>query len=52
MIDHMEIRFDKYCQTCKYADREERLDPCNDCLAVGSRENSEKPLYYEEKERK
>lgn len=43
-----EVRFDKYCETCKYKELDEVKDPCNDCLVFGMREESEKPEYYEE----
>jgi hypothetical protein len=42
------VRFDKYCDSCKYKDLKDFFDPCNDCLGIGMRENSEKPEYYEE----
>lgn len=42
-----EVRFDKYCETCKYKDLDEVKDPCNDCLAVGMREETEVPEFYE-----
>ena len=43
-----EVRFDKYCETCKYKDLDEVKDPCNNCLAVGMREETEVPEFYEE----
>jgi hypothetical protein len=43
-----EVRFDKYCETCKWKELDEVKDPCNDCLAIGMREETEKPEYYEE----
>ena len=43
-----EVRFDKYCETCKYKDLDEVKDPCNDCLTVGMREETEVPEFYEE----
>lgn len=43
-----EVRFDKYCETCKWKELDEAKDPCNDCLAIGMREETEKPEYYEE----
>lgn len=44
------VRFDKYCEKCKYAKKSPTNDPCNDCLGIGAREGTEKPQYYEEKE--
>ena len=43
-----EVRFDKYCETCKYKELDEVKDPCNDCLAIGMREETEKPEESEE----
>ena len=42
------VKFDIYCKTCKYKDRDEHLDPCNECLANGRGENTRKPMYWEE----
>ena len=44
------VRFDKYCDSCKYAKKSPTDDPCNDCLGIGAREETEKPQYYEKKE--
>lgn len=44
---YREVNFEKYCKTCKYEDRPEKCDPCNDCLAEGVNANSEKPVYWE-----
>jgi hypothetical protein len=41
-------RFDIYCKTCKHKDLDEHLDPCNDCLAEGTNDNTRKPKYWEE----
>lgn len=38
-----------YCKSCKFYDTKEWEDPCNKCLCCSVNENSEKPLYYEEK---
>ena len=39
----------KYCQSCKYRDRSQGLDPCNECLEIGMREGTSKPEKWEEK---
>ena len=52
-----EVRFDKYCKTCKHYAHKfpnedfsfEAQEPCNTCLEVGMREGTEKPEYLEEK---
>ena len=47
-----EVRFDIYCAKCKHAGTLECQDPCNDCLDWPAREQTEKPLFFEEKESK
>lgn len=44
-----EVRFDLFCPTCEYRDREERMDPCNECLETGMNIESSKPVMYKEK---
>lgn len=41
-----EVRFDKYCETCKHKDKNEKEDPCNECLEYGYNTESEKPVNY------
>ena len=41
-----EVYYYKYCPLCKYNKVEETDDPCNDCLAHGSNENTHKPVRY------
>ncbi len=50
MNETKEVRFDIYCKTCKYAKLPEYYDPCNECLESGMNEETEKPVYWEEKE--
>ena len=42
------VPFDYYCPKCKYAKRDEHLDPCNECLDYPAREGSEVPEKFEE----
>mgnify|MGYP006872972300 CR=1 FL=1 len=49
MTTYKEVHFDIYCKKCKYNNLEEKFDPCNDCLAAGMNEETEVPLYFEEK---
>lgn len=42
------VPFDEYCPKCKYAKRDEHLDPCNECLDYPAREGSEVPEKFEE----
>ncbi len=46
----MFVDFARYCPKCEHKELEEAKDPCNDCLAVGARVNSEKPEFFKEKE--
>lgn len=49
MDDHYKfVRFDEYCQKCKWYRRDEHLDPCNECLDYGAREGTEIPMKFEE----
>ena len=45
------VAFDQYCPTCKYSETSATHDPCNDCLAIGGRDGTDKPEYYKEKEK-
>ena len=46
----MIVEFEKYCETCKYKDVKQHLDPCHECLENPVNINSVKPVKYEEKE--
>lgn len=43
------VRFDKWCKKCEYVELGEQDDPCYSCLFYGGNENSEKPMFWEEK---
>lgn len=43
-----EVYFSKYCSLCKHKNVVETEEPCNECLACGAREDSHRPLNYEE----
>lgn len=43
-----EVWFHEYCPQCKYYETESTDDPCNECLTMGSRINTHKPLMYKE----
>lgn len=45
-----EVRFDKYCELCKYKELDDIKDPCNDCLGEPVNECSHKPVYFEEQQ--
>ena len=41
------VSFAVYCPKCKYYERDEKFDPCNECLDYGGRECSERPFNFE-----
>ena len=45
-----EVDFKTYCKTCRYYDKKDTDDPCNDCLGEPCNLNSNKPVEYKEKE--
>ena len=51
MIDNenmKEVRFDLYCNQCKYSQLSETEIPCDECLSEPARQYSHKPLKFEE----
>lgn len=46
-IHEKEVRFDLYCQTCRYRDTDAADDPCDECLMNPVNEGSVKPVNYE-----
>lgn len=38
-----------YCKTCKYFDKEENEEPCDECLEACMNEGTNKPRLWEEK---
>lgn len=42
------VEFELYCQKCKHYDSSDADDPCDYCLSVPARENSRRPIKYEE----
>ena len=45
-----EVYFNQYCSTCEYLSADDGVDPCNECLANPSNEDSHKPVNYKKKE--
>ena len=47
IVTHI-VRYDKYCDSCKYSDCNPGLDdnPCNDCLNEPVNEESRRPVNY------
>lgn len=48
-INTKEVRYDIYCEKCKYFKLEDWEDPCNDCLNQPWNVYSRKPIYFKEK---
>jgi len=44
-----EVRFDIWCEKCRYRMRKETHPPCDECLEEGMRCGTEKPTKFEEK---
>ena len=44
------VEFEKYCDTCKHKDSPDSEDPCDECLGSPAREDSRKPINWEEAE--
>lgn len=42
------VEFELYCPKCKHYDSSDADDPCDYCLSVPARENSRRPIKYEE----
>lgn len=42
------VEFELYCSKCKHYDSSDADDPCDYCLSVPARENSKRPIKYEE----
>lgn len=45
---YCEVDFFTFCEKCKYGNLKEWRDPCNACIEEGMREETVKPLYFEE----
>lgn len=43
-----EVMYHKYCESCKYKDKKNYEDPCDECLSEPARLHTEKPLKFEE----
>lgn len=43
------VEFDKYCTKCNFAKVTEDNDPCDKCLSEPVMENTNKPMFFEER---
>ena len=39
-----------YCKTCKFYKKDERDEPCSECLIVAVNEGSNRPINYKKAE--
>lgn len=46
------VEFDRYCAKCRYKDKRQDADPCNECLLYPTNTNSRKPVRFEQEEEK
>lgn len=45
-----EVRFDLYCDRCKYKEKDDYEEPCFSCLDDPVREYSHRPINWKERE--
>ena len=45
-----EVRYDKYCPTCKYSSLKDTDEPCDSCIEQFHNDGTDKPIKYEERE--
>lgn len=43
------VEYHKYCSRCKHENTDAIKEPCNTCLEESVRDNSKRPLNFEEK---
>lgn len=48
MEGNMIVRFDKWCQKCKYSNNKENEEPCEECLTQGWNTSTTKPINFQE----
>lgn len=49
--DYKEVRYERYCQTCKFKATKQYEEPCNKCLEEYTNLYTEKPVRWEENSR-
>lgn len=48
--DYKEVYYYEYCKKCKYWEKADLEEPCNECLDNFMNLHSHKPINFEEKE--
>lgn len=46
--ERQEVLYGRYCKSCKYKDKLQHEEPCNECLDTPVNLYSQKPVKYEE----
>jgi hypothetical protein len=47
--ENKEVRYDKYCESCKYWADGKEIPDCDDCLEESMRMGTEVPVKWEKK---
>lgn len=42
------VQYDKFCEKCKHFKTDEVDEPCDECLAEPTNDDSHKPVYFKE----
>ena len=48
---YKEVYFGEYCKNCKYFEKEQNEEPCDECLENPINVYSHKPVCWEEKKK-
>lgn len=51
-IIEREVDYFKWCSSCKHLMKKGYEEPCNECLTQFKNTNTDKPVYYEEPDKK
>ena len=51
-IDYQEVYFNMYCKTCAHKNKNEREEPCNECIEQPYVLNSHVPINYKKREKR
>ena len=51
-VDYQEVYFNDYCKTCIYKNKDEREEPCNECIEQPYVLNSHGPINYKKGEKR